>query len=103
MANAQQVKNRILDMILDNELTQDDWVEIIQLIAGGIGFKSIKQCADELNLFYQGALKSPKIKIFYISKVKVACKKANNNQKSPLFGAFFYVFFTTFTAAVVSM
>lgn len=72
MANAEQIKDRIIDMVIEGELHKDDWVEIIQLIAGGIGALPLTAMAKKHNMSYPGALKSPKFKKFRICNVLFA-------------------------------
>jgi len=72
MSKVEQVKDRLLEMVLDGELSKDEVVEIIQLLGGGIGLMSINEFAKQHKMSYQGVLKSPKARIIIIRSTRFA-------------------------------
>lgn len=72
MSKAEIVKERLIEMILNGELSDNDLVEIIILISGGIGAKKFTDAAKEMGMTYSGALKSPKLIKFRIANVLFA-------------------------------
>jgi len=77
MSKAELVKDRLLDMILNRELSDSDMVELIILISGGIGIRKFTDAAKEMGMTYSGAMKSPKLIKFRIANVLFAMENRN--------------------------
>jgi hypothetical protein len=78
MSKAELAKERLLDMIINGELSDTDLVDIIILVSGGIGARKFTDAAKEMGMTYSGAMKSPKLIKFRIANVLFAMENRNS-------------------------